>query len=225
MKQINVAGPKVLGPVLPGRTRFTPQQVHERVCEHCLIVDVRPKEAFAAAHIPGSINIPLGRNLPSWAGWVLPYDTPTLIVPDDPEDVPEVVKHLIRVGFDDVRGYLEGGLPAWVEHGFEVARLSTMSVHDLASKLKGEERPFVLDVRTDSEWEAGHIEGARHIHGGLLEERMDEVPRDRPVAVVCGSGYRASIASSFLKRGGYEDVTNVLGGMSAWKAAKLPTTT
>ncbi len=136
MKKVNAEGPTVLGPVLPGQKRFTPKEVHERVCEQCLIVDVRPKEAFAAAHIPGSINIPLGQNLPAWAGWVLPYDRPTLIVPDDPKDVPQVVTHLIRVGFDDVQGYLEGGLPAWEDHGFELSRLETISVHDLASKLK-----------------------------------------------------------------------------------------
>ena len=79
----------------------------------------------------------------------------------------------------------------------------------------------MLDVRTDREWNAGHIEGAHHIHGGKLEERYDEVPRDRPVAVICGTGYRASIASSFLKREGYRDVANVLGGMTAWRAAGL----
>ena len=83
-------------------------------------------------------------------------------------------------------------------------------------------RPFVLDVRTGSEWSAGHIDGAHHIHGGLLEERFEEVPKDRPVAVICGSGYRASIAASFLKSRGYRDVANVLGGMSGWKAAGLP---
>ncbi len=77
----------------------------------------------------------------------------------------------------------------------------------------------MLDVRTEAEWDGGHIEGAHHIHGGTLQERFAEVPKDRPVAVVCGSGYRASIASSFLKREGYPDVANVLGGMTAWKAA------
>ncbi|WP_165253370.1 rhodanese-like domain-containing protein [Paludisphaera soli] len=224
MKKVNAEGPKVLGPELPGRRRFTAKEVHERICEHCLVLDVRPKEAFAAAHIPGSINIPLGHNLPTWAGWVLPYDRPILIVPDDPADVADVVRHLLRVGFDDVQGYLEGGLADWESHGFELGRLATASVHDLAAKLEAEKgRPFVLDVRTDSEWDAGRIEGAHHIHGGLQEERYAEIPRDRPVAVVCGTGYRASIASSFLKREGYEDVTNVLGGMSAWKAAGLPT--
>lgn len=131
---------------------------------------------------------------------------------------------LLRVGFDDVQGYLEGGLADWETHGFGLGRLDTASVHDLAARLKDRgSRPFVLDVRTDSEWDGGHIEGAHHIHGGTLEDRYGEVPRDRPVAVVCGSGYRASIASSFLKREGYADVTNVLGGMAAWKAAGLPT--
>ena len=76
MKKVNAEGPKVLGPELPGQKRFTAKEVHERLCEHCLVVDVRPKEAFAAAHVPGSINIPLGQNLPTWAGWVLPYDKP-----------------------------------------------------------------------------------------------------------------------------------------------------
>lgn len=224
MKSVNARGPKVLGPELPGRKRFSAKEVHERVCEHCLVLDVRSKEAFAAAHIPGSINIPLGHNLPTWAGWVLPYDRPILIVPDDPADVPEVVTHLLRVGFDDVQGYLEGGLADWETHGFELGRLETTSVRDLAARLApGGDRPFVLDVRTESEWESGHIEGALHIHGGKLQERMGEVPRDRALAVVCGSGYRASIAASFLKREGYADVTNVLGGMAAWKAAGLPT--
>ena len=78
-------------------------------------------------------------------------------------------------------------------------------------------------MRTDEEWDAGHIDGAIHIHGGKLQERFGEVPHDKPVAVVCGSGYRASIAASFLQRDGYEAVSNVIGGMSAWKAAKLPT--
>ena len=113
------------------------------------MLDVRPKEAFAAAHIPGSINIPLGHNLPTWAGWVLPYDRPILIVPDDPADVPEVVTHLLRVGFDDVQGYLEGGLAEWETHGFELGRLETTSVHDLAARLGERHRPPVRARRAD----------------------------------------------------------------------------
>lgn len=223
MKQVNRQGPAVLGARLPGQERWTAQQLHERTCEDCLIIDVRGKEAFAAAHIPAAINIPFGHNLPTWAGWVLPYDRPTLLILDHVDQLSEVVRHLIRVGFDDVRGYLDGGMEAWANAGYPLERLNTLSVQELARLLAGKgQRPTVLDVRTDREWAAGHIEGAIHIHGGTLEERYAEVPRDRPVVVVCGTGYRASIASSFLKRNGYGDVTNVLGGMSAWKAAGLP---
>lgn len=223
MKQVNSEGPAILGMELPGRRRFTSKELHDRLCDRCLVVDVRSKEAFAAAHIPGSVNIPLGPNLPTWAGWVLPYDRSLVIVADHTSDVPEVVTHLIRVGLDDIQGYLDDGIDAWQNHGYKISRLETISVHDLAKRLKAESaRPFVLDVRTEQEWDDGHIDGAKHIHGGLLKERFNEVPKDRSVAVICGSGYRGSIAASFLKGEGYEDVANVLGGMTAWKNSKNP---
>lgn len=223
MKQVNKEGPTILGPELPGQKRWSAKQVHERVCEHCLIVDVRSKEAFAAAHIPNAINIPFGPNLPTWAGWVLPYDQPTLIVLDDPAKMPEVTTHLLRVGFDDVRGYLEGGMDAWETAGYPLTTLSVMAVHDLHQRVKTGQKLTVLDVRTEGEWHAGHIDGAIHIHGGKLQERFADIPRDRPVAVVCASGYRASIAASFLQREKYDAVSNVIGGMTAWKAAGFPT--
>jgi hydroxyacylglutathione hydrolase len=221
MKKVNAEGPKIVGRDRPGQRRFSAEEVHARVCDHCLIVDVRPKEAFAAAHLPGAINIPFGQNLPTWAGWVLPYDHPTLLIADDPAVIDDTVTHLLRVGFDDVQGYLEGGVPAWEERGYAISQLESLTVHGLAERLKLPERdrPFLLDVRTEREWDSGHISGAHHIHGGLLQERMQEVPRDRDVAVICGSGYRGSIAASFLKRAGYGRVSNVLGGMTAWRAA------
>jgi hydroxyacylglutathione hydrolase len=221
MKQINVEGPALVGPSSGAVTRFRAAEVHQRVCGQCLVVDVRSKESFATTHIPGAINIPLGDVFPTWAGWVLPYDHPILIVIDDAAAMPEVVRHLQRVGLDDVMGFMEGGMDDWQAAGFEMADLATLSVHDLSRRLRQPEPPFVLDVRSEREWNAGHIEGATHIHGGLIRERFGEVPRDREIAVVCGSGYRASIAASFLKREGYPRVANVLGGMSAWKAASM----
>jgi hydroxyacylglutathione hydrolase len=129
---------------------------------------------------------------------------------------------LIRVGFDDVLGYLEGGIEAWETAGQPLGHVDTLSVHDLAK-----ERPTgtLLDVRTPGEWNAGHVEGAVHVPVGELPNRLGEVRRGQPVQVICGSGYRASIAASLLKRAGYDAVANVVGGMSAWKAAGLPTTT
>ncbi len=221
MKKLNAEGPPLLGHHLPGQQRFSAAEIHERLCDHCMLVDVRPKEAFAAAHVPGSINIPLGPNLPTWAGWVLPHDKHLGIVASHPSEVPTVVTHLTRVGLDGVVGFMEDGMDAWQNHGFEIGQLRSLSVHALAEHLQGPEsrRPFVLDVRTQGEYLTGHVEGALHVHGGLLQERLADVPRDRPVAVICGTGYRGSIAASFLQSQGYTDVANVLGGMSAWKAA------
>ncbi len=133
--------------------------------------------------------------------------------------MPEIVTHLIRVGFDEVQGFLEGGMDSWEVKGYPLATLSTISVQTLNDR---QNELTLLDVRTEKEWNSGHIEGAIHIHGGKLQENMDQVPRDKPVAVICGSGYRGSIAASFLKREGFENVSNVLGGMSAWKAGGLP---
>ncbi len=223
MKKVNRDGPSILGAEPRGLKRWNAQEVHARLAGQALVVDVRSKEAFAAAHIPGAISIPFGPNLPTWAGWVLPYERPILVVLDEPAQMPEVTTHLLRVGFDDVEGWLEGGLEAWATGGLPLASLTTMSVHELNQRLTKDRAGLtVLDVRTEKEWDAGHIEGALHVHGGQLEERFGEVPRDKPVVVLCGSGYRASIASSFLKREGYADVANVIGGMSAWKAVGLP---
>ena len=226
MKTVNKEGPDILGPELPGERRWSVADVYQRMCEHCLIVDVRPKEAFAAGHIPGSINIPIGAQLPTWAGWVLPYDHPTLLVLDHLHQRQEVVTHLIRAGFDDIRGCLEGGIEAWAAAGYPVGTLHTLSVHELAGQLKKNAQYLtVLDVRTEREWRASHLDEAIHIHGGRLQNEFASVPRDKPVVVMCNSGYRAGIAASFLKREGYEDVSNVIGGVPAWKAAGLPITT
>lgn len=219
MKKVNREGPAVFYPNTLEPRAANPKEVYQNVCEDCLILDVRNKEAFASAHIPKSINIPFGHNLPTWAGWVLPYDRPILIVAENSGDLPQVVTHLTRVGHDDIRGYLDGGINAWEEKGYPLDSLNPVSVHDLHKNLGEKDSITVLDVRTEKEWNSGHIEGAIHIHGGVLQNRISDVPKDNPVAVMCGSGYRGSIAASFLKRAGYEDVSNVIGGMTAWDSA------
>lgn len=224
MKRVNREGPPILGPDLPGRRAWTPGQVRAEGGDS-LILDVRSKEAFAAAHLPGALNVPRGPSLPTWAGWVVPYDRPLLLVLDDANDLVPIVTQLIRIGFDDIRGYLEGGIEAWATAGQPLATLRTLSVHDLQRELsRAPHAVAVLDVRTDREWQAGHIDGATHVHGGRLADSLDRVPRDRPVAVICGTGYRSSIAASCLQAQGYEAVANVIGGMTAWQAAGLPTT-
>src|SRR5262249_5425509 len=149
---------------------------------------------------------------------------PTLVIVENAAQMPDVTTTLLRVGFDDVKGYMEGGMDSWETSGFPLNSLPTISVHELKERIHGKSTDQItaLDLRTDKEWTDGHIEGALHIHGGKLQERYADVPKDRPVSVLCGSGYRSTIAASFLLREGYSEVSNVAGGMSAWKAAGFP---
>ncbi|HUS06474.1 MAG TPA: MBL fold metallo-hydrolase [Bryobacteraceae bacterium] len=221
MKHLNSEGPPLLESI-PGAEAHSAAKFRELADTlEAVIIDLRRPEAFGGAHIPKSLNIGAGQNLSMWAGWVVAYDRPILLVGNDGTDLEAARRSLIRVGLDDVRGYLKGGMAAWIEAGFEQEYLPQQSVRELADQLA--ERPFVLDVRSQGEWNSGHIAGATHIPGGELPKRTHDVPQDRPVHVVCGSGYRSSIAASVLARAGFQHIINIAGGMGAWKEQNLPT--
>ena len=223
MKQVNSDGPKLLDG-LPGGSAFPAPRFREELERlNAVVIDLRRPEAFGGAHIPGSLNIGSGQNLSMWAGWVVPYDHPILLAGDDGTDMEAARRSLIRVGLDDIRGSLKGGMRAWIEAGFEQAHVPQISVREL-EEARHAGKPFVLDVRSRGEWVTGHIDGAVHIPGGELPKRTGEVTKDAPVHVICGSGYRSSIATSVLLRAGLERIINVVGGMSALNAQSLPVT-
>jgi hydroxyacylglutathione hydrolase len=136
--------------------------------------------------------------------------------------VEPAVRALVRVGLDDVRGALQGGIAAWREAGFPMETIPQMDVQELHRRIADGQAPAVLDVRSDAEWDAGRVAGAVHIMGGFLEERLADVPRGDGVAIICGSGYRSNVAASVLRRHGFQNVANVTGGMQAWRRAGLP---
>lgn len=225
MKDLNAAGPPILSG-LPGGRAIPPPEFRTLAESGHVVIDLREPLDFGAGHLPESLAIGLGNNLSTWAAWVVPYDTPLLLVAPDAAAVEPAVRTLVRVGLDDVKGYLAGGFDAWMEAGLPVAILPQLTPEELQNRLESGRGPAVLDVRSDGEWAAGHVAGATHIMGGFLQERLDEVPADGDgVAVVCGGGYRSTVASSVLQRAGRQDVFNVTGGMNAWKRAGLPTTT
>jgi hydroxyacylglutathione hydrolase len=110
---------------------------------------------------------------------------------------------------------------SWIEAGLNQAHVPQISVRELEDKRRRAD-VFLLDVRSRGEWVTGHIEGAVHIPGGELSKRVGDIPKTTPVHVICGSGYRSSIASSVLKRADVDQVINVVGGMTAWNAQALP---
>lgn len=221
MRRQNLAGPELLG-VLREPSPLGPADFKRVRDDGGIVLDGRSPEAFAGGHIPRALNVGLGPSFSTWAGTLLPEDASVLLVLDDPEDLWEATWQLLRTGYRVPRGWLAGGMAAWRTSGQEVDMLVEISVEDLRAGLeKGHVN--ILDVRQPAEWAAAHIEGAQFITGAELPDRTDEVPDDKPLAVVCGSGYRSSAAASLLRAGGRRKIATVVGGMSAWSSAGHPT--
>jgi hydroxyacylglutathione hydrolase len=221
MRKLNVDGPPPLG-VLADPPPLGVDEFEQMRRDGAVVVDCRSPEAFAA-HIPGAFNVGVGNAFPTWAGSVLPTDRPLLLVLDGPEQLWDVCWELLRIGYDLPQGWLAGGMFAWRTAGRPIEIMRQWTIRELREAMDSDGSLEVLDVRQPAEWHEGHIRGARHITGAELTRRVDELPRDRPVAVICGSGYRSSVIGSVLKRHNFDPVFNVLGGMTGWEAEGLPT--
>jgi hydroxyacylglutathione hydrolase len=221
MKVLNSEGPPRLNG-LPVERGLTPSELSRLVDDGHLVVDLRDQLAFGAGHIPGAYGLGTGTSLSTWAAWVLPYEEPLLLVGDDRTDVREAVRSLVRVGLDEVRGYLRGGFDAWVQSGLPQSHTAQVSPGELSARLDGGEPTVVLDVRTPAEWRTGHIAQARHVPAQEIGEQAAALRDGREVVVVCASGYRSTVAASVLERAGVSRVSNVTGGMNAWRRAGLP---
>ncbi|HSM57817.1 MAG TPA: rhodanese-like domain-containing protein [Candidatus Sulfomarinibacteraceae bacterium] len=235
MKVINAEGPPVIG-ARPYAPPLTAAQFFETMqAPHTIAVDVRSIEAFASAHVPGSLNIGLREAFPIWAGRLLDpilnvtsepqlhEDNQLLLILSDSADLPHVQSELLQIGYDNVAGYLQKGFRTWSEAACEFASMELMSVQRLKEFIEEEPGEIqLLDVRSAAEWQEGHVPTATHIHLPDLLERHQELDPELPTVVYCGSGYRASMACSLLKREGFQDVHNVPGSISAWEDAGYP---
>lgn len=187
------------------------------------ILDARDPAEFAGAHLAGGLNISLGGQYATWAGTLLDRARPIVIVAAPGREA-EAAMRLGRIGFDHVAGYLDGGMAALEVRPDLVRRTERIDAASLAERLAGPEPPLILDVRTDPERQAERIPGSVHIPLAHLRERLHDLPRGpRPTVVHCQSGYRSSIAASLLEQHGFAGVSDLVGGLAAWKASRLPT--
>jgi hydroxyacylglutathione hydrolase len=191
-----------------------------------LVLDTRVPEAFGAGHIPGAINVdPHGGQFGTRASWIIPNDTPVVLVLERNEDQKAASGSLAAVGQFGVAGFLDGGMETWDSSGRPLKSITQLLVRELSALMLGERSPYsVLDVREGSEWREGHIDGAQHIPFHDLKAHLDDLPGNKPIATICGGGTRSSIAASILQREGF-DVINVVDGMDAWRAAGHPVLT
>jgi glyoxylase-like metal-dependent hydrolase (beta-lactamase superfamily II)/rhodanese-related sulfurtransferase len=219
MAPINRAGPPLLGR-LPQPPALTPGQFEDAQRRGAWVIDARDRDVYAAAHLPGSINVELNSGFASYVGWMLPFDSPILLALPDPEDesLAEATTQLVRIGWSRVTGYLPGGVARWRAHGGELDTYDVVTAADLCAAQQRGENPVVLDVRQPLEWDWGSIPGSHRIFVGDLPARLDELPRTEPVWVICSNGHRASIAASLLARAGITPRLIGTGGVGEWRA-------
>jgi hydroxyacylglutathione hydrolase len=207
---------------LPTPQPMSPTQFAQAMSEGMVALDLRSAEAFAGAFIPGSLAIPL-EMIPAYGGYFLTYDRPIGMIAASDDDIQTAVRYLIRLGYDQMAGFLTGGLHAWETSGRAYDRIPAVHVNELTRRLKEKAHFTLLDVRQGSEiQETGKLPGAKHIFLGDLPGRIDEVPKDTPVTTFCGSGQRAIIAASILKQNGFQRVEDSLGSMAACMEAGCP---
>jgi len=223
--QINRSGATALTELTPLRA-LSPGEVEKLLQEGSWVLDVRAGEQFAAGHVPGSVNIALSGQFASWAGAMLGIHSRPVLVGDDHQQVEEARLRLARVGIEDLRGYLAGGIAEWQKARLPVLVTPEISAQELSAKLNGSGREFVvLDVRREGEWNAGHVAGAEWKPLDTFPQTLPKIDASGTVAVHCKSGYRSMIACSLLERAGHRNVVNVVGGFDAWLAAGLPEVT
>jgi len=221
MKELNSKGAPSMD-TLPKSQALSPARFAELHSDEAVtVVDLRRPEAFGGAHIAGTINIGAGQNLSLWAGWMIEAGQRLLLVSDKGNDE-EARRSLVRVGLDHVEGFLQKGMPAWIDAGLDFTRTVQLSIREVIERSPETQ---ILDVRSDKEWLAGQIEGAVHIPLGELQKRTGELSKQTSIIAVCGSGYRSSIAASLLEAQGFAHVSSMDGGMTAWNQLRLATVT
>jgi hydroxyacylglutathione hydrolase len=202
LAEVNRRGPDLL-PAAPLLPRLAPGQVRRAVADGAVVVDTRPAIEWNAAHLPGSVSIPLRASFATWLGWLLPADTPLVVVRGDDQDPADILWPALNIGYDRFTGELAGGMAAWQAAGEPVRSTPTVSPERITGT--------VLDIRQEDEYQAGHLPGARHIELGALARAAADLDGG-PTAVMCSHGERATTAASLLERAGHRRLSVVYGG-------------
>lgn len=218
MKKVNARGPEILG-ALNEPQAFGAEEFRNLLADKDVqLLDTRNMLGFGGGHIAGALNIGYSASVSMWGGWLLDPKRPVAIVTPSQGKATEVMRWLVRVGIEKFAGTLQGGMDEWTKQAGEFASIGQMPVQELRKQL-GNKDLQILDVRQPTEWDHGHLPNARYMFLPEIPKRMGELDQSKPVVTYCGTGYRASIAASLLKRGGF-NVSSVPGSFDAWLAAK-----
>jgi hydroxyacylglutathione hydrolase len=207
-----------------GLRALTPDQVELLAeSEGALVLDTRGAQTFKDGFVPRSINIGLKGDFAPWVGTLIPDVKHPLVLVADEGSEEEAVTRLARVGYDNVLGYLKGGMAAWSGAGRETDTIESISAEEF--RQRGQQgKLHVYDVRKPGEWNAEHLEDAAFTPLQFLNDHLAEFSKTAPCYIHCAAGYRSMIAASILKARGHANVVDVAGGFNAIKKTDLPTT-
>jgi rhodanese-related sulfurtransferase len=213
LPRYNRTGPRVYGSGWPVLPELDVAAARRHLDDGAQLVDARPIARFAREHIPGAISNELRGQFGTWLGWVADPDRPLLIVVDPEQDRAELVRQCLNVGFENLLGSVAGGVESWRSAGLATQSLPLIEAGGLDDHQ-------VLDIRQNTEWQSGHLPGARHVELGTLASGA-QVPVEGPTAVMCAHGQRSMTAASLLARdrGTAADLSVVAGGAEDWAQA------
>jgi rhodanese-related sulfurtransferase len=224
-------GKRPLTKHIPKADPLSANQVVEMIAQGCVVVDGRSSAEFGGGHIPGSINVQLSSGeFEQRVGWMAPDEAPLILLTNSDEEAQNAIYKMAFIALDSrVAGFLAGGINAWLEAGHPAESVSQMDVQTLQHKLSTNSLQL-LDVRDAEEWDDGHVDHAHFLPFTRMVPQLTHpaqldtlsLDKEAPIAVTCATGKRSSIAISIMKRAGFKQLHNVIGGMEAWKAAGLP---
>ncbi len=218
MKQLNKIARPILNK-LPEPKELSLDELEHALQQGLTLIDTRKKSDFAQGHVPGSLLIQDNASFGTWAGWLLDYEKPFMLVAAKPR-IAELTRALVRIGLDNIFGYIPD-LSAWRNANKPLGTVKDISARELANEMKRNAMQ-VIDVRATLEYRAGHIAGALHLHLGYLTDNLNKLPRDKTLVLQCLGGDRSSTACSLLLKHGYKNLLNLTGGIGAWEKAGLP---
>jgi hydroxyacylglutathione hydrolase len=198
-------------------TALSAEELKQAVKEGALVLDTRAAGAFAKGHIDGAMNIGLQGQYAPWVGGLIAGDRKLVLVADEGRE-DEAVMRLARIGYENVVGYLNGGISSWTE---ELATITDVTTAEGGAIIR-EGAQIILDVRKPGEVNAGHVEGSVNIRLQELPGRLNELDKDKAIAVYCAGGYRSMIACSVLRANGFHQLTNIQGGFGQLQTEDIP---
>ncbi|MBL7920694.1 MAG: MBL fold metallo-hydrolase [Bacteroidia bacterium] len=212
MKSLNKIDRPLLTSV-PKLKQLTASELKDSVTKGIKIIDARSKNEFASGYIPGSINIEGNNSFATWAGWFLNYDEKFILLVDETQ-LDDLTRKLMRVGLDNIYGYIPSTKP-WIEMGGSLDKSTIINLDEFKNLLADKDLE-IIDVRNATEFKAGHIVGAKHVFVGTILNNLDKINKDKKVVIHCQSGARAAIAYSLLTKSGYNNILNYSAGMNEW---------